>query len=201
MPVIVVLLCLFGVLLFVQMGALVELFQQVKQIRIHLDMVDRPIPLDLGEAKGAFPSEIGLPVELDAASNAVVLFLSNRCGSCHTIASYFEGGTLPKRLWLVVVPVTGDGQEFVESYRLYGDRIIVDRGQEVVGRLGMDVSPAALLIENGRIEGGQTVPTMRQLYELIPASETKYRLTPRLSARPEQAETTHPAGGNRDRRS
>jgi len=190
MPIVVILLCVFGVLLFVQMGALVELFQQIKQIRIHLDMVDRPIPLDLGDAKGKFPSELGLPVHLDAASDAVVLFLSNRCGSCHTIASYFEGGALPKRLWIVVVPVTGDGQDFVDSYRLYGDRISIDHGQETVGRLGMDVSPAALLIESGRIEGGQTVPTMRQLYELIPASETKYRLTPRLSARPKPAEVS-----------
>lgn len=184
MPIVIILLCLFGVVLFIQMGALIELFEQVKQIRTHLDMVDRPIPLDLGEAEGARPSAVGLPEELDSASHAITLFLSNRCGACHTIASYFEGGALPKPLWLVVVPVTGDGQDFVQGFHLHGDRIIIDADQQIAGRLGMDVTPAALLIEAGRIDRGQTVPTMRQLYELIPASEKRYRLTPRPGSKP-----------------
>ena len=188
MPVMVVLLCIFGVVVFIQMGALIELFEQIKQIRRYLDLEDQATPLELGAIKGTLPSEIGLPHELNEAAHSVVAFLSNRCGTCHAIASYFEGGATPKALWLVVVPVTGDGQDFMESYRLYGDRVLVDRDQQIVGRIGLELSPAALVVRDGRIESAQTVPTIRQLYELLPTNDKRGRLPVRLGTEPRKAQ-------------
>ncbi len=50
---VLVLLCGLGAVVFILLGALVELFRQVQQIRTHLDLVDRPTPLGLDIAPSA----------------------------------------------------------------------------------------------------------------------------------------------------
>ena len=167
--VLTVLLCLFGVLLFIEFGALVEMFHQLKQVRIYLDMVDRPTPLDLGKASGLAATAVGLPAALDDTKAALVLFLSNRCETCHTIAAAIDGGALPQNLWLVVVPVFEDAEEFVEKFHLRGKRSLIDDGRTITGRLGLDITPAAVVVEYGRVARAQTVPTVRQMYAAIPS--------------------------------
>jgi hypothetical protein len=177
--VVVILLVLYGVVLFVQLGALVELFEQVKQVRAYLQMEDRPTTLELGRSQGLAASAVGLPAALDDADQALVLFLSNRCETCRTIAATLAGGAPPAALWVVVEPTSGDGSEFVEEFQLRGDRVLVDRGERIATQLGLDVTPAAILVEQGRLAHAQTVPTVRQLYATLPVAY-KRTLTPKL---------------------
>ncbi len=159
-------------LLFVLLGAQIELFEQVKQMRRFLDLEDRVTVLELGAAKGARPSGFGLPVDIDEADHALVLLLSNKCASCQTIAATMRGGHLPPSTWLVVVPVTGDGSDFVEAYQLQNaPRVLVDRDERITGGLGIDVTPAGLLVEDGRLVSAQTVPSVRHLRAVQPTGK------------------------------
>lgn len=172
--VLLVLVCLLAAVVFVQFGALVEMFNQLQQVRRHLDMFDMPNQIDLGAAQGLRASAIGLPAELDDAEHAMVLFLSNKCQTCFTLARALAGGALPPSLWLVVVPVSGgDASEFVREYQLFGERILVDEEERIVSRLGMDVTPAAVIMKAGHVQEAHTVPTARQLFAALSSvSET-----------------------------
>jgi hypothetical protein len=185
--VLLILVCLLAVVAFIQFGALIEMFQQLHQVRRHLDMFDTPGPIDLGVSQGLPPSELGLPAQLDGAEQAVVLFLSDKCKGCFDIAATLAGSALPPGLWVMIVPVTGgDASEFVERYLLRGERIMVDLDELVAGRLGLDVTPAALIVKDGRLDAAQTVPSPRQLYAMLPAPTARRLLVPR-SAKAELA--------------
>lgn len=179
--VLLILVCLLAVVAFIQFGALIEMFQQLHQVRQHLDMFDTPNPMELGESHGVAPSSIGLPTELDAGQS-VVLFLSNKCKGCFDIAATLAGGALPAGLWVVIVPVTGgDASDFVAQYQLTGERVIVDIDERISGRLGLDITPAALIVNDGRIEVAQTVPSPRQVYAMLPHATARRVLVPRRS--------------------
>ena len=58
--VLLVVVCLLAVVVFIQIGAQVELFEQVRQIRSYLDIEDKPTTVELGTLEGASPSRFGL---------------------------------------------------------------------------------------------------------------------------------------------
>jgi hypothetical protein len=168
------LICLIGAVVFIQFGAMIEMFEQIKQMRIYLDMVDKPTVLDLGASQGLLASGVGLPAVLDSTPRAAVLFLSNKCETCRTLAAALDGGALPPHLWLVVVPVlSGDASQFLEDFRLYGDRILVDADHAITDAIGLDITPSAITLEAGRMVEAHTVPTVRQLYASLPMVEKK----------------------------
>lgn len=168
--VLLVVVCLLAVVLFLQIGAQVELFEQVKQIRGYLDMEDKPTPVELGTLEGASPSRFGLPAVLDQAEQAMVLFVSNKCETCRNLASALRGGAVPPSMWVVVVPVTGDGNEFITEFDLYGERVLLDEGEQIVGSIGLDLTPVALHIADGKLTRAHTVPTVRQMYAAVPVA-------------------------------
>jgi len=164
----VALSCFLAIVVFIQLGALVEMFRQIQQIRTHLDMVDRPLPLDLGAQQGISPSALGLPSSLDNEQTAMVLFLSNTCATCRSIAAALRGA-VPQTLWVVVEPVFSDDADlFIEEFSLQGERVLVDRDGSIAGRLGLDITPSAIFVQDGRIERAQTVPSIRQLFSVLP---------------------------------
>ncbi|GAA2827650.1 hypothetical protein [Kribbella solani] len=170
--VLLIVVCLLIAMAFVLLGAQIELFEQVKQLRKFLDLEDKVTDLELAAA-GARPSEVGLPKELDHVETGAVLLLSNKCATCQTLAATLRGGRLPDGIWLLVVPVTGDAREFVDHYELRGDRISVDLGELTTNRLGLDVTPSAVFVEDGRLTTAQTVPSVRHLRTLPPRRAAK----------------------------
>ncbi|GAA4087926.1 hypothetical protein [Actinomadura miaoliensis] len=163
-----IVVCVLAALLFVAFGALVEMFHQLKQIREYLEIEDSPILMDLGAAQGQAPSAVGLPAELDGSDRALVLLLSNKCRTCFTLAAALQGRVRPPRLWIVVVPVLGDAAEFIDMFDLRGERVVVDEGEHIVNRLGIDATPAAVLVENGRMVKAHSVPSSRQMFAALP---------------------------------
>jgi hypothetical protein len=169
---------------FIAFGVLVEMFDQLKQVRKYLELVDTPTTLDLADRAGKLPSSVALPSRLDQVHRAVVLFLSNKCETCHTIAESLAGIELPNGLWVVLVPVTsGKFDDFLKRYPLRGDRLLIDDGQVIAARIGLDITPAAVIVEDGRMVRAQTVPTVRQLYVALRA-EPKRILVPRQPGSP-----------------
>ncbi|QKW34521.1 hypothetical protein HUT06_11195 [Actinomadura sp. NAK00032] len=166
-----ILVCVLAALVFIAFSALVEMFHQLKQIREYLEIEDSPVLIDLGDAAGTVPSAAGLPAELDTAGRATVLFLSNKCRTCFTLAAALQGRVRPPGLWIVVVPVLGDAAEFIDLFDLRGERVVLDEDEHVVNRLGIDATPAAVLVEDGRMVKAHSVPSSRQMFAALPPLE------------------------------
>jgi hypothetical protein len=164
-PIVVVILC---VVVLILAFAVVEQFHQLDQIRVFLDLQDRPSAIDLGSSKGMKPSEVGLPAALDGLDRGLVLFLSNRCGTCRTIAANLSGGAIPVNLTLVVESPEDDSPWIVDEFALGLERVVVDDDNRISGSLGINISPSGVRIESGRLVSASTIPTVRQLYVALP---------------------------------
>jgi hypothetical protein len=163
-----------SLLVFVLFGALLESLRDVRQIRDALGILDRPLDVDIGAAVGTAPSSHGLPRRLDEAKSALVLFLSDRCATCRTLAATL-GGDLPSGLWIVVEAASAQSAgAFVDAYNmtsgLADERVTVDAAGVIAGRLGLSMTPVAYKIENGVFKDAATVPSIRSLSSVIPSS-------------------------------
>lgn len=157
----VLVLAVASTLLF---GALIEMFEQLKQLRRVFGFEDGTNAVDIPDAAGMRPSEAGLPAVLDDLDrSALILFVSDICASCRGLAEGLRGGTFHNDLWVVVVHVSSRAEAFVEEFALYGDRVINDVDQSIVSALGVTMTPVALIVSEGRIDRAQTVPSLHQL--------------------------------------
>jgi hypothetical protein len=160
----------FGALVLLLLGAQVELYRSVQQLREYSGLLDRSIPIELPRLRTR-PSSAGLPAFLDTTVSAVVLFLSDKCATCRSIAAAFDG-SMPRNV-VVVLDAGGDGAgmpqppELALTYRFDQDRTVLDLDKRIADGLNVKVTPAAIVVENGRMVRGSTVPSTRQLYALL----------------------------------
>jgi hypothetical protein len=160
-----------AVVVFVLLAAVRELVKDVLQLRAALGILDRPLDVDVGSVAGTLPSSYGLPDALDAEAAAVVLFLSERCGTCRSIAASFVD-ELPDGLWVVLEASSPDAAaEFLEDSRLPaigGGRVVIDVAGGVAERIGLNTTPVAFRVAAGRITSATTVPSARYLTSIVP---------------------------------
>ena len=162
-----------ALLIFVLFGVVVELYRDVRQLREVNGILDRPLDVDLGEVAGKPPSAFGLPRALDSATAALVLVLSDRCGTCHALAAGFNGALAPG-LWLVLEARSPQStEEFLAKYRLSAastqGRLFVDVGGVAAERMGLRTTPVGFRVRNGRFVSATTVPSMRYLSSIVPS--------------------------------
>jgi hypothetical protein len=153
---------------FVLAGACVELFRDVRQLQEATQVMDSPIELPLGGV-GEPPSAYGLPSVLDGAPVGLVLVLSDKCVTCRSVARSFEG-TVPPGLHVLVEATdrrAADAWLLEHGLAADGDVIRFDEGGAVAAGLGLLVSPAAIVVRDGRIAGASTVPSSRRLREQL----------------------------------
>jgi hypothetical protein len=167
-----IIVAVLALVVFVLCGVVLELFRDVRQLRDVAGILDRPLDVEIGAVAGARPSSLGLPGELDAAPSALVVFLSDRCGTCRSIAAGL-GGRLPPLVWVVLEARSPESAaKFVESYELAPltseGRLLVDVEGATAGRIGLDVTPAGFRVEDGRIASATTVPSKRYLLSIAP---------------------------------
>jgi hypothetical protein len=160
-------------LVFVLFGALIELYRDVRQLREAAGILDRPLSIDIGAVAHAAPSSVGLPPALDAAASAIVLFLSDKCATCRVLAAALDTVVPPG---VCVVMEAGDVQSatrFLNAYGLTpeaaGGMVCLDTSREIADRLGLDVTPVAFRVENGKLASATTVPSARYLFSILPA--------------------------------
>jgi len=156
---------------FVLFGVVIELYRDVRQLRDIAGVLDRPLDVDIGEVAGTPPSRYGLPHALDSVASAVVLFLSDRCGTCHALADGLKGH-LPPGLWIVLEARSPDGAaQFLASHELTPNgRLSVDVAGQIAQRMGLRTTPVGFRVENGRLAGATTVPSRRYLSSILPNS-------------------------------
>lgn len=161
-----------ALLVFVLFAIVIELYRDVRQLREVAGILDRPLEVDLGDVANTEPSSCGLPGALDSAASAIVLFLSDRCGTCQALAAGFRGA-LPAGLWVVLEAASPRAtQEFLESHRLTaastGGRLVVDASGKIAERIGLRTTPVGFRVQDGRLAGATTVPSTRYLSSILP---------------------------------
>lgn len=178
--VLIISVSLLALLVAVLLGIVVELCRDVHQLRDALGILDRPLEIDLGDAVGAPPSSFGLPAPLDTAAAALVLFLSDRCATCHALAAGLSG-TVPGPVWIVVESHSpNDGHEFLAKHNLVkAPRVGVDAAGAIAEKLGLRTTPVAFRVSQGRFSGATTVPSSRYLSSIVP---TSIRLEPQQTS-------------------
>lgn len=163
---------LLGLLVFVLLGMVIELYRDVRQLREAAGILDRPLEVDLGDMHGALASSYGLPAYLDAAPALIVLFLSERCGTCHALAAGFDG-RLPAGLQVVLeARDPASATDFLERYDLTAEatarNVLMDPGGRIGERMGLRTTPVGFFVEEGRFVRATTVPSRRYLATILP---------------------------------
>jgi hypothetical protein len=176
-----------AVLVFLACGMLIELYRDVRQLREAAGILDRPLEVELGDVAGTRPSQHGLPASLDSAGSALVLFLSDRCATCHTLAAALQGD-LPPGLWLVLEARSpASAQEFVAKNRLEEaaarSRLVLDRAGEIAQRIGLRTTPVGFRVEDGSIARATTVPSRRYLSSILTERVRLDRRAPEIEGR------------------
>ena len=161
-----------ALLTFVLLGVVIELYRDVRQLREVNGILDRPLEVDVGDVAGKAPSSYGLPKALDSVASAILLFVSDRCGTCHALAAGFKGA-LPQGLWVVLEARSPEStEEFLASYRLTAmstdGRLSVDVAGRIAERMGLRITPVGFRVENGRLVSATTVPSTRYLSSILP---------------------------------
>lgn len=161
-----------ALLVAVLFGALVEMYRDLHQIRDAVGILDRPLSVELGSLSGTRPSDYGLPAALDSAASAIVLFLSDRCGTCHSLASGLAR-PLPPGLWVVIEGRTAESADaFLDRYALTAGtsdgQVIVDRDGAIAERIGLQSTPIGFRVERGAFTEATSVPSSRYLSSILP---------------------------------
>jgi hypothetical protein len=160
-----------ALLIVVLFGALLEMYRDIRQMRDAMGILDRPLPVELSGIAGTRPSDYGLPRVLDSAATAVVLFLSERCGTCHALAAGLAR-PLPSGLWIVLEGRTPDRlQAFLERYALNAGPdapVTVDAEGEIARRIGLQTTPVGFRIADGVFTHATSVPSSRYLSSILP---------------------------------
>jgi hypothetical protein len=161
-----------ALLLAILFAALVEMFRDIRQMRDALGILDRPLPVDIGSVAGTRPGSYGLPRALDSAGSAIVLFLSDRCATCHSLAAGLAR-PLPAGLWLVLAAKDpAAAGSFLDRFGLDGgaaqERITVDVEEEIARRIGLHTTPVGFRVENGVLTSATTIPSSRYLAAILP---------------------------------
>lgn len=144
----------------VLLSAQVELHRQMAQLRDIAGLIDRPLPIDLGDAKGIRSKDIGLTL-----TDGLLLFLSDRCSTCRSLAESLDG-QVPPELQIIFENPGGRKSTLPSDWDL-GPRAMNDTSGHIAKRLGIEISPAAVVIQEGLLIDARTVPSSRQLNELL----------------------------------
>lgn len=163
---------LLTLIVFLLFGALLELYKDVRQLRDAVGILDRPLTVDIGHVAGTTPSSYGLPQAIDAAPSAIVLFLSERCATCHSLARGLLR-PLPGGLWVVVeARDSSSAASFLNSSGLSGtslsEQVVIDVAGEIARRIGLNTTPVGFRVERGLLTHATTVPSSRYLTSILP---------------------------------
>ena len=159
---------------FLLLGAQVEMFRNLTQLREQAGLSDRPTPVSLGKARGTRASDVGLPAALDDETSAVVLFLSDKCFVCRSIAAGLAG-TLPHGVWLVLDPGTAPRDaQLSPTLGFDTDDVTIDPDRTIMKRIGIESTPLTIVVEHGRLARASGITSTRQLYETVGATVPTY---------------------------
>jgi hypothetical protein len=149
--------------------ALVDQYKGLLQIRESMGLLDTPEPIQLAALTAApAPSELGLPERLDAEERVVVAFLSTKCTTCRNIGKGLRGHIPTNMLVMLEGPRQDACEQWLTEVGLSGERVLIESMHDgVASRLDLSIFPSALIFEAGSLRAAQTLPSTRQLRQLL----------------------------------
>ncbi|MDQ3151409.1 MAG: hypothetical protein M3R63_06740 [Actinomycetota bacterium] len=160
-------LAVLTIVVLVLLSAQVEMYRNLEQLRIQSGLIDRAVPVDLGESKGRQPSSFGLPSHLDLEVSALVLFLSDKCAACRSIVAGL-GGTVPSEVFLVIDPgVAGRDSELTVGIPPGETTALVDWESSIASAVGITATPTGVIVANGRVSHAATLPSTREFFAML----------------------------------
>jgi hypothetical protein len=147
-------------------GALIEVFQQLEQVRTTIKLDDKPIPLEL-RSGGTSVTDLGLPSALVDIPEMILIFLSSKCVTCKSIAHAFRGGA-PERVWFILETDEDGRKELSDVLSATESRIVWDKSGEIATVAGIDITPSVLTLSYGTIVRAYAVSSAHQVFALIP---------------------------------
>jgi hypothetical protein len=155
------------VCLFLLAGAVAELLRDVRQLQEVEGLLDKLVPVEF-LAMGSRPSVHGLPERLDDAEYAVILMLSDRCGTCASLLVGLKA-RVPEHLVLLIEAANYERtRNWLALAGLgFGDDVLFDEDEAIAASVSVFTTPVALIVENGVLARGTTVPSSRQLQSIL----------------------------------
>jgi hypothetical protein len=173
----------FAAVLLVLAAAIVLLFAMMAELAARIPSADggardRTVT-PLGEAHvGAAPDDWPRPLDAVVAGRdqALLLVLSSACASCEDVASQIsaelDAGDVADTAVLVSCGDPAVGEDFVARHRLRRLPCYVDAsGRWVKGAFGVQTSPSALILRDGRLESALVFTDLMALRAGIPLME------------------------------
>jgi hypothetical protein len=171
---------IFGSVLLILVGAVVLLFAMFGEVvarlpELHLrdgDASVRPLPeARLGEQPIGWPDRLADVV--NTVDPALLLVLSTACASCEAVGDQLSNELDKERPGDTAVVVScGDarsGEDFVVRHGLQRLPFFVDEGGRwVAGAFGVQTSPTALVIRDGRLDSALLFSQVAALRAAVP---------------------------------
>jgi hypothetical protein len=162
----IVAIVVLAAVLVVVCAALVEVFRQLNALRAITQLDDRPIPLTLSKEALVNGRELSLPSEVADAPTAAVVVLSHDCATCVAIAEDLGAHPAPT-LWFTMVGHDGESR-VSRALAAQREHLIPGLGELLRERLGLDVAPAVVVLEFGKLRHAYAVGSTRQVNALVP---------------------------------
>jgi len=162
---------LVWILVVIQSFALLEVLKQIGQVRQRLDLDDRPIPVGIGQTAGTeFTHRVG-PLEA-GVQTAVLVFLSDDCSTCRTVAAGLAEIIETAEPGVQVVPIVhGRDRQSAEAFMLDANLRrewgIVDEDDEIAISLGLNLRPVALVVLDGIVTDAAMVRSPSQVEQVV----------------------------------
>lgn len=179
------LICALAVLtmvVLVLLSAQVEMYRNLEQLRIQSGLIDRAVPVDLGESKGQRPSSFGLSSHLDLEVSALVLFLSDKCAVCRSIIAGL-GGAVPTEVFIVIDPGTATrDSKLTIGIPVDESNALVDWESSIGRAVGITATPTGVVVVNGRFSHAATLPSTREFFAMLGSVKSVDSNTHRLTS-------------------
>lgn len=176
-------------------AALTEMYKSLQELQKHVDYNDaaKGLPDVTSALLGHFPSEYGLPRELDDEAFSAMILLSPRCHTCARVATELAKGVPPGLAVVVTGAEEKEARKWLLGLGLSEEDVILDHGYRIVNSMALYTTPAFIRILDGRFAGAWTVPSPRALHTLL--DEEPPKPAPERSIAPEHGGNVYVATG------
>lgn len=158
-----------SLLTVLMLGALVELYRQIAELRGDTGLLDLPMTLE-GEFGLSLPVEsitYREPPELARGTDrCAILFLSDSCTTCELVAKGIPSKRTPRLMVVVESMNASAGEQWISKIGLPG-MAEYDHDRRAASALGVEVIPSVVMFDNRQSVGMYTVPSARHVSAIL----------------------------------
>ena len=159
----------FGLALFLMLGAARDLVRTVLALRHYAGFVDHPRSLEVDPEQTI--ARLALPASdvFRSADRAIILVLSDRCVTCFAILKRLQA-ILPMDRLLVLLNTRSDlvADAWLSNYGLaISEQIVHDEFGLIAAQIGVTSTPATIKVQSGAPVAASTIPSVGRFDEAL----------------------------------